>query len=324
LGFYATDYNGYRVMGHGGDTQYFHSYLGSDPENDLVFFVSFGSGGGSTVRSSFAPALYDEFFPREKTPPVAPEDFAERAGRYAGSYRFWRGNFSKVEKVFGITSVVQIAPTKENTLVLAFAGKTKQYVDVEKNLFRELNSGLSLVAGISPPLLAFQEDDAGTITGFIMDGLPFMSLYKAPSYAAPSFNFSLLGFSLLVFLLVVLRRFFQRREIRAMTGDDRAALNASTYASIAQLSVVLVGAVVVARVMDSLISGFPLAFKLWLILPIIATLASAYLAFRALVVWRKGLLAGVWARIRFSIVALCALFMVWFYWYWNILGFQYF
>jgi CubicO group peptidase (beta-lactamase class C family) len=108
LGFYATDYNGHRVMGHGGDTQYFHSYLGIDQQNDLVFFVSFGSGGGSAVRSAFAPAFYDEFFPLAEAPPVAPPDFAERAGKYAGTYAFWRGNFSTIEKAFGVR--MSVAP----------------------------------------------------------------------------------------------------------------------------------------------------------------------------------------------------------------------
>ncbi|HKJ21160.1 MAG TPA: hypothetical protein VJ993_10900 [Woeseiaceae bacterium] len=41
-----------------------------------------------------------------------------------------------------------------------------------------------------------------------------------------------------------------------------------------------VGAVVVSIVANDLINGFPLAFKLWLILPVISTLASLYLLFR--------------------------------------------
>lgn len=324
LGFYEIDINGYRILGHGGDTQWFHSYLGIDEENDLSFFVSFSGSGGSTVRSAFADALYDRFFPREESPPVPPEGFAERAGKYAGTYRFWRGNFSKIERVFGITSTVQIAPTEDDTLMLAFAGNSKQYVEVEENLFRELNSNLSLIAGISPPYLAFQQNDEGDVTGFVMDGLPFMSLYRVPVYTTPSFNFTLLGISLLVFLGVVLRRFYQRRELALLADADRAALGSSLYASIAHLLVVVVGAIVVSIAMERLIAGFPLPFKLWLILPIIATLASLYLVYRAFHVWQKGLLAGVWARIRFTLVVLCALFMCWFYWYWNILGFQYF
>jgi CubicO group peptidase (beta-lactamase class C family) len=323
LGFYETEYNGYRVMGHGGDTQYFHSYLGIDPANDLVFFVSFGAGGGSPVRSAFAPAFYNEFFPVSETPPVPPEDFLERAGKYAGSYGFWRGNFSTIEKAFGLASVIQVAPTEDNTLVVAFSENAKQYVEVEENLFRELHPGLSLIAGFSPRLLAFQEDESGQVTGFVLDGLPFMSLRKLPVYATPSFNFALLGFSLLVMLLVVMRRFYQRKEIKALAAADRTAVNAAVYASSAHLLAIVIGAVVLTIVQDQLFSGIPLAFKLWLLLPIVATLAGLYLLYRTVVVWRQGLLAGVWARLRYTVVTMCVLFMCWFYYFWNILGFQY-
>lgn len=323
LGFYETDYNGHRVVGHGGDTIYFHSYLGIDHEADLVFFVSFAAGGGSPTRSAFAPALYDQFFPRKEPPPVPPEDFLERGGKFAGNYGFWRGNFSKIEKAFSLGSAIQIAPTEDNTLLVAFAGGAKQYVEVEKNLFRELDANVSLVAGISPRLIAFQENEAGAITGFVFDGLPFMSARKLPSYETANFNFAFLGLSLLIFLAVVLRRWYQRREIALLYGPDRTAFNASFYASLIHLLTLAAGAVVVSIVANDLINGFPLVFKLWLIMPLISTLASIYLLFRTVSVWKQKLFTGVWARIRFTFVALSALFMAWFYYFWNILGFQY-
>jgi hypothetical protein len=323
LGFYESEYNGYRVMGHGGDTQYFHSYLGIDEVNKLVFFVSFGSGGGSPVRSAFAPAFYNEFFPVVEAPPVPSEGFSERAGKYAGTYAFWRGNFSTIEKAFGLVSVIQVAPTADDTLMVAFSGNAKQYAEIEDNLFRELNPGMSLIAGFSPRLLAFQQNDAGEITGFVLDGLPFMSLRKLPAYATPSFNFALLGFSLLVMLLVVLRRFYQRKEIKALAAGDRTAVNAAVYASSAHLLTLVIGAIVLTIVQDKLFTGIPLLFKLWLILPIVATLAGLYLLYRTVLVWNQGQLAGIWARLRYTIVNLCVLFICWFYYFWNILGFQY-
>lgn len=323
LGFYETEYNGYRVMGHGGDTQYFHSYLGIDQVNNLVFFVSFGSGGGSAVRSAFTPAFYNEFFPVVETPPVPPEGFSERAGKYAGTYAFWRGNFSTIEKAFGLVSVIQVAPTADDTLMVAFSGNAKQYVEVGDNLFRELNPGMSLLAGFSPRLLAFQQNDAGKITGFVLDGLPFMSLYKLPVYATPSFNFALLSFSVLVMLLVVLRRFYQRKEIAVLAATDRGAVNTAFYASLAHLLALVIGVVVLTIVQDKLFMGIPLLFKLWLILPIVATLVGLYLLYRTVVVWKQGQLASLWARLRYTIVTLCVLFVCWFYYFWNILGFQY-
>ncbi len=218
---------------------------------------------------------------------------------------------------------MQVAPTEDNTLLVSLAGTAKQYAEVEDNLFREMDPNVSLISGISPPLMAFQENEAGEITGFVLDGLPFMSLRKLPLAATPSFNFALLGFSMLVFLAVVLRRWYQRSAIRLQTTPDRAATNAAFWASAANLLVVIVGAIVISILQDELFGGIPLLFKAWLVLPIVATIAGLYLVYRTFLAWRNGLLGGTWARVRHTIVALCALFMCWFYFYWNILGFQY-
>ncbi len=322
LGFYETDFEGNRVLGHGGDTRWFHSYLGIDEANDLAFFVSFSSGGGSAVRSTFTPAFYGEYFPRNDTPAQAPGDFSERAGRYAGQYGFWRSNFSKIEKALGLSGGVGIMPV-EDGLVLSFAGKTKRYVEVAENLFREANSGVSLVPGISPRQLAFQEDDNGQVTGFVMDGLPFMSLRRLASYETANFNFTLLAIALLVFLLVLLKRFYQRDKVRAMSPADRSAVRAATWCAGLNWLVVIAGAITLTLVQDRLFSEIPTLFKAWLVLPIIAVIAIAWLVVKMFAVWRNGLLGGFWARLRYLGVTLCGLFMAWFYWFWNILGFQY-
>jgi len=87
--------------------------------------------------------------------------------------------------------------------------------------------------------------------------------------------------------------------------------------------VLIAGAAVMTAVGDRMFIEIPLAFKLWLVLPIVATLAGLYLLYRTIGVWTGSLLAGFWARFRHTIITLCALFMCWFYYFWNILGFQY-
>jgi hypothetical protein len=128
---------------------------------------------------------------------------------------------------------------------------------------------------------------------------------------------------MLIFLLVLLRRFFQRAAIRSFSAADKTAVNAAVYASAANLLVLVAGAIVMTAVGDRLFIEIPLVFKLWLVLPMIATLAGLYILYCTAGVWRRGLFAGFWARFRFSIITLCALFMIWFYYFWNILGFQY-
>ncbi len=324
LGFYESDYNGIRIVGHGGDTQWFHSDLGIDQEHGLVYFVSVSGTEGGDVRGLFVPAFYQQFFPRDEAPPVPPGDFSERAARYAGAYGFWRTNFSTFEKVFGMIGDIKVIPSPDNTLIVSMAGHTKQYVEIGDKLFREAEPGLLLFGGFSPRLLAFQENEKGDITGFVIDRLPFMSLRKLPAYATPDFNFTLLGFSMLIFLSVLLRRFYQRVTFRTLPAADCSALSAAVYASAANLLTVIAGLIVVSMVMERLIYEIPLAFKLWLALPIIATLMGIYLLYRTIIVWKAGSLAGTWARIRFTVVTLCALFMCWFYYFWNLLGYQYF
>jgi hypothetical protein len=111
--------------------------------------------------------------------------------------------------------------------------------------------------------------------------------------------------------------------IRSQPPDERAAVNTAFLAAGANLLVVITAVIVLTIVKDTLFTGIPLLFKIWLVVPILATVAGLYLLFRTALVWRHGILSGNWARLRYTVVTACALFMCWFYYYWNILGFRY-
>jgi hypothetical protein len=133
---------------------------------------------------------------------------------------------------------------------------------VEKNLFREVDPTIALIGGFSPRLLAFQEDDAGQITGMVIDGLPFMSLRKLPVYETPVFNFALLGFALLMFLGVLLRRFYSARPFAACS---RPLWQKRGWAAAANWLVLIRRHRDHDRG-DQMFSAFP-AVQLWLVLP---------------------------------------------------------
>lgn len=314
LGFYETDQNGLRFVGHGGDTGYFHSELVIDQQNDLTYFISFGGNGGGVVRSAFKGAFYDAFYPQEKTKITPPSDFNERAEKYAGSYKFWRSGFSKIDKVMMLFSTVSVQPTAENTLVVALGDNASQYAEIDTNLFQKIDG---------TGKLAFQENDRGEITGLVLDGMPFMSTFKAPFYYTGSFNYAFLGLSMVIFLGVMVRLVYQWSAFRSLAGINKKAAKAAIIVAATNILSILMGGIVMMIVGSQMFSEIPLLFKLWLILPVMVTLAGLYNLYYAVLVWKDGLCGGRWARIRYSIVTGCGLFMIWFYSFWKILGFQY-
>ena len=322
LGFYESSVNGNRLVGHGGDTQYFHSDLAIDLENDLAIFVSFSGTGGAKVRSVIVPAFYNEFFPVDLTPLSISEDFNERANRYAGSYLFWRSNFSTIEKIFfNLGSALTVAPSSENTIILSgqlvkylFGDANIQFIEVDNNLFQE-RGGKNKIA--------FQENDNGEIIGMIFDSLPFMSMYKASMWKGESFNYLFIGLSVIVFLGVMLRLAYQWSNYRSLPKEEKDATTSAIVAAGLNLGFFIFGIIALSVDGDTLSSeGITPLMKFWLLFPILATIAGGYQMYQSVIVWKNNYW-GIWKKIRFSIISLCCLFMIWFYYYWNILGFNY-
>jgi CubicO group peptidase (beta-lactamase class C family) len=315
LGFYESSVNGNRLVGHGGDTQYFHSDLAIDLENDLAIFVSFSGVGGAKVRSVIVPAFYNEFFPVDLPPLSISEDFNERANRYAGSYAFWRSNFSTIEKAFfNLGSAVKVAPSSENTIIVTMGDDSKQFIEIDENLFQERGGKAKI---------AFQENESGEINGMIYDSLPFMSMYKISMWKGQSFNFLFIGLSVIVFLGVMLRLAYQWSIYKSLPKEEKDATTSAIVASGLNLGFFIFGIIALSVDGDTLFSvGFTPLMKFWLLFPILATIAGGYQIYQSVIVWKNNYW-GIWKRIRFSIISLCCLFMIWFYYYWNILGYNY-
>ena len=61
LGFYETNINGHRSISHGGDTQWFHSYLHLFPDDGVGLYVSMNSGGKDGAAHAVRTALFRDF-----------------------------------------------------------------------------------------------------------------------------------------------------------------------------------------------------------------------------------------------------------------------
>jgi CubicO group peptidase (beta-lactamase class C family) len=91
-GFYEESRNGHRIIGHGGDTVYFHSDLHLVLDQKLGFFVSYNSAGrgDSPGRVNLWQAFLDRYYPYTSpgaTSATAKEDAKAASGRYTLSRR---------------------------------------------------------------------------------------------------------------------------------------------------------------------------------------------------------------------------------------------
>jgi hypothetical protein len=209
---------------------------------------------------------------------------------------------------------MSVTPTANNTLLFGGDLVSGEYVEIESNLFREVR-GLKKVA--------FQEDSLGNVKGFVADGIPFMSTFKAPFFSTNSFNISFLMLSLFMFIGVTLKVAYRWKAHRALEGLEGKVTWAAILSSYAHLLTVVVGVIAFAIGAASLLYEIHTIIVVWLWLPIISTIVSFYLAYCAVIVWKNGLLSNKWARVRYTLVTAASLFMCWLYYFWNILGFNY-
>ena len=70
-GFYEESRNGHRIIGHGGDSQWFHSDMHLMLDDHVGFFISYNSAGkpGFSGRTALWQGFLNRYFPY--TPPAA-------------------------------------------------------------------------------------------------------------------------------------------------------------------------------------------------------------------------------------------------------------
>lgn len=312
LGFIKRQYGteGLNVYGHDGGTTIFLSHFGLSQSENFMLFSSFSGPGGAAVHSAFVKNFYDEFFPRELPYIEPPIDFQERGKKYEGIYVQSRSNFSKIESIGRALNGLEVALMPDNTLLI----HNDRYVEIDENLFRQVNDNRRI---------AFQENEDGSIAGFVFDGLGVTYMYPAAFYEAKGYVMLCVGLSLLAFILVFVRLWLQWARYRAFTGFEKAAYRASiAIAGTNLLFFTFVGFGLQGGIL-SLYYAIPLPIKVALIFPIIAVFAVGYHLYTTYKVWQQGAFENRWARVRHTLVSLFGLWMLTFYYTWNFIGFNY-
>ena len=202
-GFFEESANGHRIIGHGGDTQYFHSDLHLILDSNVGLFVSYNSKGKGEInpRAILFEKLLDRYFPY--TQPTADEianakaDATSIVGFYQGSRR-WENSFLKVVSLFpaGIGQAEVLANSDGTISIASFEGPNGQllkYEQVDPLFYREVNGRSHL---------AFKRDGDGQMQ--FQANEPDIVFQKVGFWENKNLNYANLIFSLGVMILTLL------------------------------------------------------------------------------------------------------------------------
>ena len=150
LGFYQENRNGHSIIGHGGDTQYFHSDLHLILDSNVGFFISQNSLGkpGDSLRETVFHRFLDRYF--AYTPPAtqAITSAKQDAAKFAGYYMSSRRPGPNLLDALNALSQTKVAADKDANIVIeAFKdpnGQPRKFVEIAPNHYRELDGQAQL------------------------------------------------------------------------------------------------------------------------------------------------------------------------------------
>jgi CubicO group peptidase (beta-lactamase class C family) len=323
-GFADLSDNGQRTLGHEGYFPPMHSQLLLLPDQNLGVFVAYNSEGSGALTKQhvgFQRAFFDHYYPAPEVEPIhPPADFAERAGRFVGLYRFASSPATTFHKVGGLVgaNTVEIRDPGDGTLLLSISGYEWRFVEVEPLYFRQVDGPFGIV---------FREDDRGRITQMYSDLMPQYTGLKLAWYETPGFNVPLLLACVLVFLSMVPVAAIRFVRDRRRGGDRKPASRGAIVAywiivGICVLNLLFVVGMVPGFNPPTELHGPQLIVKIVLGLGVLSAALTVGALVYAAMAWKNSFW-GIATRVHYTLVTVAAVAFVWFLNYWNLLGWRF-
>jgi CubicO group peptidase (beta-lactamase class C family) len=326
-GFFDFSDNGQWTIGHSGGSDPIFSLLLLLPVQNLGVFVVYNSAGGEDLtlqHLGFQRAFFDHCYPAPAVEPIQPPgNFAERAGRFEGTYRLTAGtpgtSYTTLEKVgvlFGM-STVGISDSGDGTLLFTNPWGEWRFVEVTPLYFRQVDG---------PFHILFHEDGRGRITRMFTDYTPMFVFEKLSWYETPGFNMALALGCLLAFLsaiAVVLVRVIRNRR---PSGYRKPAPHG---ARVAYWIIVGISTLNLLFVIGTVLWGNPaplfgvsMIYKIVLGLGVLAAVLTVGALVCSVLAWKNSYW-DIAARVHYTLVTFAAVAFVWFLNYWNLLGWRF-
>jgi CubicO group peptidase (beta-lactamase class C family) len=317
-GFWEKECNDQRVIGHGGDTMWFHSLLELIPERGVGVFVSYNTDTSGGERDVLFSAFMGRYFPAADPPRLqAGGEFAARAKRLAGEYANTRYSHTSITKLAALLGGFKVAVNDDDTLTLSTVTSSRRFIEVEPLVFRELDG---------PRQIVFQEDKNGNIAYLFPADAPAVSTVRQKWYEQRNVHLGLLAGCVAVFASALL---FWPALAFAVRGSDSPKIKRNWRSgllsclagllSIVSLGFAAGGAYFLSEP-EEIVFGLTPALRILLAVTQVSAALAALTVLGCVIAWKN----RYWrfsGRVHYTLVAVAGVSFVAFLYYWNLLTF---
>lgn len=311
-GFMDMSTRGIRIIGHGGDTLWFHTMFAMFPDHGIGFFVSYNTDSGGGGRGPLLEAFLDRYFSPAERPGPAPDDFSNRASRFSGQFRANRNAHTTLAKLGALAGAFELTTTDDGELQVF----DDRFVETSPGVFTARDGETKLV---------FVDGEDGSISHFYNAQFPIMTFERVPASESRSLHLGIAVIAGVFFLGTVLawplgwaiRKWFAVEGAPRIPKSARLAL----WATAALLLAMVMGLAMAVGDPEDLVFGELGKIRAVLMLPILALIPAIVALVATVRIWRFKLGTAT-GRLLYTI---SALLIVPFYWQltvWNLLGFK--
>ncbi len=314
-GFMNMSQNNKRIIGHGGDTFWFHSLLAFIPKENAGFFISFNTdkGGGTTL--DVLKEVVDHYYPEKLNKPDFELSMKELK-QYEGQYRANRYPHKRFTKIMALTNPTKVSVADSSKLKVKNR-EARYYLPVGENTFREVHSSDTLI---------FKENNEGEITHMIDGLVSIMAFEKIPFIDSMKLHGTLMAISLIIFFVTLIYwplAYFIRREYH-QPMEKHLPRHVKFFGWLATL-VFLVFVVALSTLLsdsNQIVFGLSPVVRGLFVLPLVGGLLTVIVLYLTYRIWKKKAI-GLSGKIHCTLLALVLLVSLWQLNHWNMLGFHF-
>ena len=322
LGFYEETRNGHRIIGHAGDTQYFHSDLHLIPDSGIGFFISYNSAGKGETRPREAVwhAFLDRYFPYQPPQATVQSSAAADAHLVAGRYIISRRSQTTIFKVFNAFGQSKVSANSDGTITLDSlkdpAGVPMKLEEIGPLMFRAVHE---------QDRVGFKRDESGRLV-LVMD-FPVFVFQRSPAAENGGFNTALIVSAIVVLLITLLlwpvaalirRHYKQTLNLTPQQRRLRLIVRLACLFDLLFLFGFAAFFTVAEKDIGMLSPRFNPLLRLIQLVGWAGVLGTLVALYNAIQSWRE---QGrwLWSKLGDTLIALACVAFVWFVFTWNML-----